>query len=428
MTRGQASPGPGRAAASSEGREHTRFRRGRDLPLLVAALALSSMGDFLAIVALTIRIHDSSGSGWAVSALLLAGLLPLIVFAPVGGLLVDRYETTRVLVFASLIQAVVAVALAYVESIPGILALVFLLNMGLAVTQPGFFALVPRVAGEDRVTEANAFLELARYGGATFGPVLAGGLAAGVGVRYALLGDSLTFVVVAVCCLALTVRLPATRTHDEQGRLQSELAREGARFILRDRLLRLVLGVMAISVLFAATSNVAAVFFAKDVLHAGNTGFGLMEAAWAGGMAIVAIAVARGRKPSSLVVAALASAVIMGGSLVVTGLFALLPVAVALYLVGGGANGMENIAMRSLIHARTPEQMRGRVYAAYSALGTGAQVASMGLGGLMVTLLGARSTLLVAGTCGLAVGALGLALFSRTQVGEAAGPEGLKTG
>ena len=56
--------------------------RGRDFRLLVAASALSSLGDELALIALTIKVANLTDSGWAVAALLLAGLLPLVIFAP----------------------------------------------------------------------------------------------------------------------------------------------------------------------------------------------------------------------------------------------------------------------------------------------------------------------------------------------------------
>src|SRR5687768_13290875 len=87
--------------------------RRRNFLLVFASFALSSFGDYLALLALTIRVHDSTGSGWAVSALLLTGLLPLVAFAPLAGLLVVRTETVRVLAVAALAQAVVAMGLAF---------------------------------------------------------------------------------------------------------------------------------------------------------------------------------------------------------------------------------------------------------------------------------------------------------------------------
>ena len=66
--------------------------RGRDFRLLVLSTGLSSLGDELALIALAIKVADLTDSGWAVAALLLAGLLPLVIFAPAAGVIVDNFE------------------------------------------------------------------------------------------------------------------------------------------------------------------------------------------------------------------------------------------------------------------------------------------------------------------------------------------------
>jgi MFS family permease len=105
----------------------------RDFRLIVIAMGLSSLGDVLAAVALTIRVHDLTGSGLAVAALLLADLVAHVVFAPWAGMLVDRVETVRVLAAVSLGQAAVAVALAFTHAVPLLIVLLFLLGAGAGV-------------------------------------------------------------------------------------------------------------------------------------------------------------------------------------------------------------------------------------------------------------------------------------------------------
>ena len=65
-----------------------RLLRSHDFRLLVLSNGLSSLGDELALIALTIKVFDvSGGSGMAVAAVLLAGIAPL-VFSPLAGLVV----------------------------------------------------------------------------------------------------------------------------------------------------------------------------------------------------------------------------------------------------------------------------------------------------------------------------------------------------
>lgn len=64
---------------------------GRNLRLLVGAVFLSALADWLALTALALHLAEATGSGLAVSALFIALWLPLVVFAR-AGLLVDRFD------------------------------------------------------------------------------------------------------------------------------------------------------------------------------------------------------------------------------------------------------------------------------------------------------------------------------------------------
>jgi MFS family permease len=395
--------------------------RRRDFLLVFTSFALSSFGDYLALLALTIRVHDSTGSGWAVSALLLTGLLPLVVFAPLAGLLVDRVETVRVLAIAAVGQAVVAMGLAASDELVPTLVLSFLLGIGFAVTQPALFALVPKVAGGNQTTQANAYLEVARWGGATIGPLAGGTLTAAIGSSGALMIDAGTFLVVAAAALALRARRPPVPAAEaEVGGPKLREAREGFAFLLRDHLLGMVVLVIAAMVLFAAIDNVAEVFFAKRVLGAGDAGYGALVAAWTLGMVVAATLIARRVPVMRLAASVLLAAVVGGSAVTIAAAIPSLPLAVSMWFIGGGANGMENVGLRSLIHHRVPERIQGRVFAAYYAVVNGASIGATVLGGALVALAGARGSLLTAGIGGLTAGLIGLLWYLRLRSREPA--------
>ena len=67
--------------------------------------ALSAAGDMLLVVVLALRVHDLTGSGFAVAALFGALMVPIVLLAPLAGRLVDRVETRRLLLLVSLAQA-----------------------------------------------------------------------------------------------------------------------------------------------------------------------------------------------------------------------------------------------------------------------------------------------------------------------------------
>lgn len=376
--------------------------RGRDFRLLTLSTGLSSLGDELALIALTIKVADLTDSGWAVAALLLCGVVPLVIFAPAAGVIVDNFETRRSLAIATAVQAALAVGLAFTSDLGWILMLTFLLGTASAVENPSIYTLVPRVVGEEHATEGNAYLEAARYTGMIAGPVLAGSLAAGVGTRAALLVDAGTFVAIALAAILLRVR----RAVPDDVRADVT-AREGFRVIRGDRVLVVGFAVIGAVVLFAAMDNVAEVFFA-DSLGVGAWGYGVLASAWligmAGGATLIGRRLADDRLLGSMAFAAVVNGVAVFGAAAI-GLF---PVAVALFVVGGLANGVETVAMRSLIVHRVADRFRGRAFASYGALVNGMQIGATAAAGALVAGLGGRAALLIGGAGTAIVGIAGL--------------------
>jgi len=390
----------------------TPLRADHDFRILFSAYALSCAGDSLALVALTIRAHDLTGSGWGVSAILIGALAPVVLLARVAGRLIDERETVAVVRTVSFIEVGIALALAFATSVVQLVPLTILLAAGFAVTQPGLFALTPEIAGERQLASANGALELARWGGGVVGPLLAGLLAAGGGTRIALVVDAGTFLVMGLAIGALHARrAPASGAADAE---RPGSAGSGLSIIRRDRALRLVVGVLVTMVLAASMVDVAEVFFVKGVLHAGDAGYGALMAAWGGGVALGVILLARRLENASLVPAVLGAALAVNVAyLIAAGASHLLVAAVA-FFAGGVANGLGLVAVRTMLHRRSPDEARGRVFASYGALVTGAQLVAFALGGAVTSIIGARATLTAAAGCGIAVVLVGVVAYGRS--------------
>jgi len=395
-----------------------RLLRSPDFRLLVLSNGLSSLGDELALVALTIKVFElSSGSGLAVAAVLLAGIIPLVVFAPLAGLIVDRTETTGTLALASVAQAVIAVGLAFAEPVWLVVALSFLLGSAASVASPAVFAIVPTAVDEEDLTEANANMETVRYIGMVAGPLIAGGLAGALGAdngtRVALLLDAITFLVITSAAASLRVRRMPEPV-PEGGPTKGE-ARRGFAFIRRDRVLLIGVAVVAATVLFATMDNVAEVFFANDptLLNAGNWGYGELAAVWLLGMVVGAGVIARRLHQEQLAPAVLLASITGGAAVAVAALFPHIVLALAMFAVGGVANGVASVSMRSLIHHRAPDKLRGRVFAAYFGVAFAGQLAATALGGVLIAILpSSQDVLLIGGVGGAIVGVIGLAWYA----------------
>src|SRR5262249_54478722 len=157
--------------------------------------------------------------------------------------------------------------LAFAGGTTVILVLAALLGIGFAVAQPAEFALVPRVAGEARLAIANGRVETARYTGFAVGPLIGGMLAAVGGLAGAMIVNAATFLVIGV--VATIVRCPHSdfclAPEPAVGR-----AWTGAKYLVQDRTLAVVMGVAFVSLLFMTTQWAANVFFVKEDLGLGD--------------------------------------------------------------------------------------------------------------------------------------------------------------
>ena len=385
--------------------------RQRDVRLIVGAVGISALGDFLLWIPLTLRVQEISGSGFAIAGLFLALWTPVVVLAPVAGLVVDRREARAVLLVASLAQMVVAAALAFaLDSVAAIIVLAALLGTGFAFAQPAEFALVPVVAGGRRLTEVNGLVETARYSGMTAGPLLGGVLAGVGGTDVAMLVNAGTFGVVAAAALLLHARRPPQAAPEGT---EHERARDGIAYLFRDRTLAVAMSVLFLTLLFMTASVTAEVFFLKDDLEVSDAVYGAVFGAWTVGMIFGALVVARRVPHRLLALGLLVATLVQGVGLGLPTAWLVVWFAAAMWFIGGAGHGTKNTLARTLIQERVPDRLHGRAFAAYNAMRNGAELVALACGGLLVAAFGGRTTLALAGVMSVAVALVGLALYRR---------------
>jgi MFS family permease len=393
-------------------------RQARDLRLLAGSVFLSAAGDLLAWLTLALVVHDLTGSGLAVSAYFAATMVPVVALSPLAGLIADRFEPVRVMAVASIAQAAVAAGLALsTDAYGAILALAALLAAGSAISQPAEFALVPHLTDDDGLTRANGVMEAARYAGFAAGPVLAGVVAAVGGPELALLVNAASFLVIAVAAALIRTRRGARPA--QAGSAQGESAagpphvrhraRDGVAYLWRDPVLRPTLVAAVSALAFISASMTLEVFYVKEVLHGGQLAYAGLMLAWMLGMVAGAMRIAP-RVPAT---AALVALGLQGAGMGLQTVWAVLPLAIAGYAIGGVGHGVKNTLLRTLIQRRVPDRVHGRAFAAYNAARNTAEVAALGAGGLLVTAIGARPALALAGLGPIVAASAGLVVLRR---------------
>jgi Na+/melibiose symporter-like transporter len=407
----------GRATATSEtasagsSRTGVSLLRNRDFRLVAGSVGLSALGDWVAIVALGLHVQDATDSGFAVAALWICLFGPSVAVAGHAGLLVDRVEATRLLAAISALGAAVAAALAFTTGLAPVLALTALLGLVFAISQPAEFALVPPLAGERRIQEANGHVETARYIGFGAGPVLGGLLFAAGGLELAMLVDAGTFAAVACAALALRIRRRPSELADSE---RAPRARDGIAFLFRERVLSLAMTVAFASLLFMSAVWVGELFFVQEVLGRGDLAYGAMLSIWTVGMALGALLLSRRIAAVAVPAAGLVAVAAQGAALALPALWLSFAFFLACSLVGGLAHGLKNVMFRSLIHVRVPDRLHGRAFAAYNGIRNTAELGAFAAGGLLVVAIGPRGTLAYAGGLSALAGLIGVLILLRT--------------
>jgi Na+/melibiose symporter-like transporter len=385
----------------------------RDVRLIVAAVALSAVGDFLLWIPLTLHLRSMTDSGFAVAGLMICLWAPVVLLAPFSGLIVDRHETRRVLIAASIAQAAIAASLALaLDSVAAILVLAALLGVGFSVAQPAEFALVPVIAGERELTAVNGYIETARYLGVTAGPVLGGLLAGAGGTDIAMVVNGVTFLAVAGAASALAARRPPRPVEPDA---EPEPMLAGATVLFADRTLAIVLGVVFVSLLFMSATIPAEIFFIKGDLGASDAVFGLVFSAWALGMVVGALGVGRRVGPSRVAAGTIIAAIVQGVGLGLPTAWLAVGFAAGMWFIGGIGHGAKNVLARTLIQMRVPDPLHGRAFAAYNGLRNGAELIALAAGGALIAAIGARSTVALAGVIPTIVGIIGLLIYVRSS-------------
>jgi Major Facilitator Superfamily len=399
---------------------------------LFGTFLLSTAGDELARVALTVLVYQRTSSPLLAALTFAIGYLPWLLGGPLLSAFADRLPRHQVLIVTDAVRAVLLACMAIPGMpLPAMLALLFLVSLGSPPFESARSALMADVLDGDRYAVATSLTNITLQLAQVVGFLAAGALVAVLSPSAALLIDAVTFAVSAVWLWAGLQRRPAPA--NESGGARQSLLRDtgdGLRLIRRSPRLLAIVGVLWVATLFAyAAEGVAAPWV--DELGKGAAGLGVLLAANPLGVAIGGLVVARLVPPDRrerlvvpLVVLSLVPILLAGLVGVVLGPGSLpFGLVIALLFVSGiGAAWLIPLNV-SFVQA-VPASFRGRAFGVavsglYGVQGLGALGAGLAAEGIS-----AGGAVALAGGVGLVAVAPMLVAFRRTRGSVAAVPAG----
>ena len=380
--------------------------RVRDFALLWSGMTISALGDGVYTVALAWQVYDLSNTPTALSVVGIAWFLPQVAAVLLGGVLADRVDRRRVMIFSDVLRAVAIGALGAL-SVAGelhlwhILVLVALYGIGNSVFYPAYTALVPQVLSRDLLVQAAALRQFVRpLSMRVAGPALGGVLVAAFGPGTGFLIDAGSFGASTIALLLMTPRRVVRAAGRTLGSVWSDI-REGLSYTLSQRWLALtLLAVTLTMVFFLGPVFVLMPFVVKNHLHGGADGLGLVLAAGGAGALVSSLLTGqRGAPKRPLVIVYVAWTVAVLAPIGYAEADAVWEAA-AVSAASVGCLVIGQILWESLLQRSIPSELLGRVASVDSFVSSGLAPLSLALTGPIAAALGPLSTLRWAGACG----------------------------
>ncbi len=217
------------------------LRNNHDFTRLWLSQVISLLGDWFDTITLLALVvaYSPDNKGLAVSGLLLSRYIPPMLISPFAGVLVDRFDRKRLLVWSNWLRAGVVLLLVMTTTGPQWLWVIYLLTIFQfslsAIFEPAQSALTPTLVQGDDLVAANTLGNITWSSMLAFGAAIGGIVSAAVGANVALLFDSVTFIVAALLLRGIkTDKFEAVVPLAHEPKTDTSF-REGLRFLHRNK-------------------------------------------------------------------------------------------------------------------------------------------------------------------------------------------------
>ena len=362
------------------------------------------------LVAIGWHMYDLTGSAWDLGLVGLYQFMPALILALYAGHVVDRHHRGRILAICFAVQGLVGLALlsahvGHQDSRALLLGLSVVLGAVRAFQMPAQQALTPMLVPPLMLPRAMAFSSAGMQGAIIGGPALGGLLfVAGTGVVY---GASVLLFVIG-CVLVVGLRYVQPARVREPVTMATIFA--GVDFIWRRKP---VLGAVSLDLFAVLLGGAVALLpiYAKDILHTGAWGMGLLRSAPAVGALLTSIVLTRQPIERHVGRTLLIAVALFGLCMVVFGLSQSFLISLIALAVSGGADMVNVVIRQTLVQLETPDAMRGRVSAVNSIfIGASNQLGEFE-SGATAALLGPVGSVVLGGVGTIAVAAAWFKLF-----------------
>jgi len=389
---------------STKKSDDAKVRLGSRFHRLFGATLVSAIGTGMHAAALPLLALQSTSSPMALSLVVLAAEIPWVLVSLHAGVLVDRLDRRRVMVWADLGRFAVMVALAILiltarVNLVWLVFAAFLLGTGQVFFDVAAQSAIPDFVSRDprNLATANGRIVAAESNGEDFvGPPLGSALF-GVGNFLPFVGNALSFASSGLLILSIRADAkPKERPDAPRKSVRSDIV-EGVRWLFGNRTLRALAAVSCLGNVAATTQFAMLALLAKKVLGLPDLGFGLLLTATAVGATAGGLTAAAVSKRFGSGAVLLVGKAGVGAAILVLGLVANVWVAAAMMMVTGALMTAEKVVVSTVRQQIVPDELLGRVLSSSRlVVMTGGPVGAV-LGGLLASVFAVQVSYVAAG-------------------------------
>jgi MFS family permease len=377
-----------------------RALRHRNFRLFFSGQSISLIGTWMTRIATSWLVYRLTGSALLLGTVGFAGQILTFLLAPIAGVLVDRLNRRKLLVWTQVLAAVqslimAGLTLANIITIREIILLALFQGLINAFDMPARQSFLVQMVDDKRdlgnaIALNSSIVNLARL----VGPALAGLLIAAVGEGYCFAIDGFSYFAVIASLLMMNVTAKETRRATTT---MIEQLKEGWVYVSNFAPIRTILLLFSVMSFMGMPFMVLMPIFASQVLHGGPHTLGFLMGASGIGALASAISLALRKSVRGLTTMIQIASMVFGIGLVLFGLSRNLPISLLLMLIIGYGMMQGLAASNTVIQTLVPEDKRGRVMSYYTVAFVGMTPFGSLLAGFLAHRLGAPNAVIITG-------------------------------
>ncbi len=340
--------------------------RNRDLVLYLVARFIASLGQQMLTVAVGWELYERTGSALNLGLVGLVQMVPMVLFTLPAGHVADNHERKRIIIAMTFVMACATTGLAFISwfqaPVGWIYFCLFVAGVARTFLWPASSAFLPHLVPRELFSRAVAWSSGSFQLSSVLGPAAGGAMIALTHhPAYVYAADALA----GLLCLTLISLVRRSHLVAVKEKMTLRTLAVGFNFVFATPIILGTITLDLFAVLLGGATSLLPVF-AKDILHAGPSGLGILQAGLPLGSLCCALTLAHGAPLQRAGRAMLRAVVVFGLATIAFGFSRWFWLSFAMLFVCGAADNISVVVRHTLVQLLTPDEKRGRVSAVNS--------------------------------------------------------------